>query len=296
MLYNINMINILQKNRLLESPLSLGRVEAIFSSVCMIRTLDGLLLAVQNVGAVFSPMSLLAPDVKDFSNIGLIQGSPVYHFREKSWVKIGDIVFDYSKCQYYSTWAPITCHGLEYPGYLLMLEKYFQEREACLYHYLYGVPHETGHPPQVKDLLGRRIREAAELIYEGTQMDRDTKVKQGLLDMLGLGPGLTPSGDDFFLGLATALFTSKRHAGVLNRLKSYIMDLSQSRTTKVSHAFICYFLENSYSWPVFKLIETLNRNDLKTFALQLPAVGEFGYSSGLDYLCGLWLGFKFLNA
>lgn len=295
MLYNISKINIRQKNNLPGCSNKLGTVEAVFSSVCLIQTGEGLLLALQNNEAVLSPMSILVPDVRTFSNLGLVQGDSVFNYPKKSQLVVGEMAFDYSQCQFYASWAPIRCQELTYSNYLVKLEEYLGEKEAFLYSYLYGAPPGKGRWAAVEDLLGWRLREALELIREGLKMAGVTEIKQGLQGMLGLGTGLTPSGDDFFLGLATALLTSIRYARIIKGLKACILDLSKNSTTRVSHAFISYFLEGCYSWPVFKLIEALNSNEIHSFARLLPAVGEFGHSSGQDYLSGLWWGFKFLD-
>lgn len=294
MCYNISKINARQKNNLLYIDQNLGVVQAVFSSTCLIQIGKGLLLAVHNYNAVFSPMSLLAPAVKSFSSLGIVQGDPVKYCQERRRLLIGDLSFDCSGSEFLSTQVPICCQKLDYSYYLGKLEEYLREKKAFLYRYFKGVPFESQEIIQ-NNLLGTRFIEAGDIITEGLIVGRDEQFTQGLRGLFGLGPGLTPSGDDFFLGLATALLTSSRYAEIFGRQKNHIQELTQVYTTRLSQAFISYFMEDCYSWPVYQLIEALNSQDILQFTRQLPAVGNFGYSSGQDYLSGLWWGLEFLE-
>lgn len=299
MLYNIIKINACQKNALLKSPGELGAVERVFSSVCLIRTGEDRLLALQNEDAVFSPMSILVSGIRNFCKLGFLRDDPVSHDKEKNRLIIRETVFDYSNCRYTASCIPIMCQELTSAGFLEPLEAYLQEQAAFLYEHLSEVvtgKHWSGTvQTEVDVIFYRRLREALAFLREGFRMVDESLVKQGLHGLLGMGPGLTPSGDDFFLGLATALLTDSKYAGILKGFKEEILALSLTHTTRVSQAFICYFLANCYSWPVYKLVQAMNNRNLPEFVKWLPHVGSFGHSSGQDYLSGLWWGLKFLT-
>jgi len=293
MCYNISAINCYLGDNLLGNTPLLGVVEAVFPSVCLIESQAGQLLALQNDNAVLSPMSLVVPGLGTFANLAVAPGKRVFHYPEQQILVIDNITFDYSKCRYFSSQALILCQKLPYLAYLNELEAYLESEEASLYSCLKGIPDGSEEMP-LEYAVSRHIQEAAEHIGEGLKSACVPYMEQGLKELFGLGPGLTPSGDDFFLGLATALLTSQEYAGLFAHLRPRILELAYSSTTRVSQAFINSFLDNCYSLPVCQLIERLNNRDVSGFAACLPEIGSFGHSSGHDYLSGLWWGFQFM--
>lgn len=109
------------------------------------------------------------------------------------------------------------------------------------------------------------------------------KAAAELSRLLGLGIGLTPSGDDFLCGvLAGLVFTGSSEHPFTHFLKKEITG-RLSDTIDISAAFLSCALEDQYSLPVNNLC-------------RLPAPGAIltdfeaiGHSSGIDTLCGiLW--------
>ena len=70
-------------------------------------------------------------------------------------------------------------------------------------------------------------------------------------NLVGLGPGLTPSGDDFLVGCLRGLWLRRRNApGVgqmLDRLQEELRPTLDARTTRVSAEFIRYALDGAFA-------------------------------------------------
>lgn len=123
-----------------------------------------------------------------------------------------------------------------------------------------------------------RIRHSTHLYREGRPLEAASE----LLRLLGLGAGLTPSGDDFLCGVLAGLrLAGLEHGQFATALKEGIAG-HLSDTVDVSAAFLSCALENQYSLAVGGLYH-------------LPAPGEIscafsaiGHSSGMDTLCGVW--------
>jgi len=110
--------------------------------------------------------------------------------------------------------------------------------------------------------------------------------------LLGLGPGLTPSGDDFVGGLLFGI----RHlsdaypsnfcwdgAGAKN-----LIDRSATETNLISHAFLKDFACGQGPASLHNLMDGLLLGaELSEAKLHLLRVAEIGHSSGIDMLTGL---------
>lgn len=101
--------------------------------------------------------------------------------------------------------------------------------------------------------------------------------------LLGLGIGLTPSGDDFLCGVLAGLaFTGNAGHPFTHFLKKEIAG-RLSDTIDISAAFLSCALEDQYSLPVNTLGQV---PDSDTILTDFKAIG---HSSGTDTLCGiLW--------
>ena len=101
--------------------------------------------------------------------------------------------------------------------------------------------------------------------------------------LLGLGTGLTPSGDDFLCGVLAGLHLAGKDEHCFTHfLKSTITD-RLSETIDISAAFLSCALEGEFSLPVSSLYGLPSPEEI------LSSFEEIGHSSGTDTLCGiLW--------
>jgi hypothetical protein len=110
--------------------------------------------------------------------------------------------------------------------------------------------------------------------------------------LIGLGPGLTPSGDDFLVGCLRGLWLIRNNTPVagqtLDRLRDVLMPDLDARTTCVGAEFIRYALEGAFA-------EILDRAALALLAPSHPQVVQAaitrllaqGDTSGTDTMLGL---------
>ncbi len=107
------------------------------------------------------------------------------------------------------------------------------------------------------------------------------KAARSLVRMTGLGPGLTPAGDDFLCGvLAGLILCGCRHHPFAEALRREIA-LHLGDTNKISAAFLTCALENQFS----QAINELRLRHTSTRILHI--FREIGHSSGTDSLCGV---------
>ena len=106
--------------------------------------------------------------------------------------------------------------------------------------------------------------------------------------LLGLGPGLTPSGDDALVGMLIALRALGEHVR-LEQLANRIENGLDDATTPVSAAHVRAAMTGAASEPLHLVSNSLlgGAPDLATLERDLDALLAIGHSSGSDALAGL---------
>lgn len=103
-----------------------------------------------------------------------------------------------------------------------------------------------------------------------------------LTSLIGLGIGLTPSGDDFLCGfLAGLIFMNLWDTPFSSTLRQSI-HCNLSRTNEISSAFLSCALHRQFGTAVHMLCDFSETSEI------LPQFLAIGHSSGLDTLCGIY--------
>jgi hypothetical protein len=125
---------------------------------------------------------------------------------------------------------------------------------------------------------------------KGIEKIINNNILEGISSIKGLGFGLTPSGDDFIIGLLASInLFEKIHNKDLNDLKNNIYSISKSKNL-ISNTFLYFAKQNKY-YQFFKnfLSAVLNDNNelLRDATNKLLLLGN---SSGIDTLIGFIIG------
>jgi hypothetical protein len=120
------------------------------------------------------------------------------------------------------------------------------------------------------------------------------KAVSDLKSLIGLGPGLTPSGDDFIVGYLAGLWST---AGTEQSKRSFLLLIgnwlfnSLKGTNEISRTYIRYAMEGEVSEPLAVLARRIakgeNMNGIKESTEEAFQVGS---TSGTDGVLGLLLG------
>lgn len=123
------------------------------------------------------------------------------------------------------------------------------------------------------DSLGRRSRRSLKVVTSS---------------LAGLGPGLTPAGDDFLAGILLALALTQEHRAdaELAEIAGLLLETAAPRTHEISAAYLraAYAGEASERWHA--LIGALSAGNGVEAAAAAEAVMKFGETSGADMLAG----------
>lgn len=149
---------------------------------------------------------------------------------------------------------------------------------------LFANPNKTAHTANISlqdDLVflvaNRRLKKASSFIRIGNAHD----AAKELVQLIGLGIGLTPSGDDFLTGILAGLtLCHKQNHPFSIHLRGQIQNHIKD-TNDISGAFLTCALENQFSEAVNALPHLPDTNSILESFLQI------GHSSGIDTLCGI---------
>jgi hypothetical protein len=108
------------------------------------------------------------------------------------------------------------------------------------------------------------------------------------VDLLGLGPGLTPSGDDVLCGALIALRAVGR-TGAARRLAAAVSAAAAAATSPISGAFLRAAAEGLGAEPLHEIIRELLSGGSDALPRHLDALGRIGHTSGWDALAGAML-------
>ena len=129
------------------------------------------------------------------------------------------------------------------------------------------------------------LSRTAERAFRGKAL-KSSELDDAVIALLGLGPGLTPSGDDFLCGMLIALDilpAPSLRAQLIASIECY----AQQRTTAISLAHLRAAGAGAGHEALHVFFNSLLAGDTATLPTQLTAVDKIGHSSGWDALAGI---------
>lgn len=136
--------------------------------------------------------------------------------------------------------------------------------------------------------LMENFKEAIELLYQ--KSDISSAIKK----LKGVGHGLTPSGDDYILGLIAATFIIEKtiHKD-LNKLRTSLFELAIGEN-KFSNTYLYFASNGNFNELLKKFMEALITNS--NIENTLNELINFGSTSGADIATGLLQGLQRRNS
>jgi len=116
----------------------------------------------------------------------------------------------------------------------------------------------------------------------------DRRPPAEIKSLLGLGPGLTPSGDDLLGGYFIALH-SLGLGDIARELWDWLRPAAQQRTNKISFAHLAWAARGFGAAPIHMMIRALFSNSVAGLPDCLRALDRIGHTSGWDAAAGVVL-------
>lgn len=233
-------------------------------------TIDNKLLALQSINTAISPISLVTNthvfDINLNSNI-YINNNCIY---------VDDSYFDYSS-------ANIIHSKLHKNTFCLSSDLIHQtlNKADCLgFRPIFSPKSGENTQNQFLILNAAKIKInhcTGQLLKKNYEQATDQ-----LVGLIGLGIGLTPSGDDFLCGvLAGCIFNDLIKYPFVKLLKNKIQN-NLHKTNDISSAFLSCALDYNFSDIILNLPYMKSSNEI------YDNFKKIGHSSGIDTLCGIY--------
>jgi hypothetical protein len=217
--------------------------------------------------------------------VGVVPGAPVS--RAGSTLRVGrDPGFDFADAQIWQPpAAPAFTAATLRSGLVLLAESAQQRAPGGLGALLSALPGpfaEASDDPLLRAALPavRAVRR-----WMGAALAGSPAPPPAIESLVGLGPGLTPSGDDFLCGAMAALHYLGR-ATIAQRLAQRTLPVAARDTNLISAAYLRCASAGHASSVLFDALESLVVGSDTHLARRLDAVHAVGHTSGWDSLAG----------
>lgn len=256
---------------------SIGNIHSVYRKTINLQ-LAGHLFALQDCQSVLSPVSLITSlSAEEINHLGVRTDMNVIISRGTITIpQISDLTFSFSDAAIQDLrLAPASGE----PATLIsLIQSALDLSEGNGFSGIFrsSAGSESLFDP-VLEYAKRQINLCSSCLLEG----RIEAAAEALRKMVGLGIGLTPSGDDFLCGVLAGIRlygreSSSFYASLEKELESHLTD-----TNDISRTFLVCAMQGQFSLPVIQLTAKKVPLDI------LEEFSQIGHSSGLDTLCGL---------
>ena len=263
-----------------------GRVHSVFTHVINIECASGKLFTLAGSDLDNAPNTAIV-DVKGFDAYDIAANDPVT--ATKGALHVGD---DLSV-----DWTTATIWRAQLPPYA-DTDRNLQARLDWVQSYLLhkgvhgGFIEQSPSDDAFTRQMGVTLRHrSASLLNALERMNMSTARQHGK-SLIGLGPGLTPAGDDFLVGLFAVLNLPQSPCyGWLGGGKDVLLHAEQS-TNAISLAALAAAANGHVRATISRFIETLISGSLATLTEPLDRVLAIGSTSGSDVVAGILAGLQ----
>ena len=139
----------------------------------------------------------------------------------------------------------------------------------------------------------RKAGEAMRILLNATQRYDSTDIS-AINSLIGLGSGLTPSGDDLLIGYMAGLWCTTQDKSerlqFISNLGKTIIRLS-SKTNDISRTYLYHAAQGQVSSLLVNLAEAISRGENPDHLLESTEAAMYvGHTSGMDVVTGLLIG------
>ena len=270
-----------------------GAVHSVFRAVLNLETQDGL-ITIGGPSVEPLPHGLLIAGPIDFQTLGLRIGQQVILNGARIQIPACGIDIDVSRAAGWSPRLPATDPDLARARWRLRA-RHMRILAAA------AVRARPGSCEGLGDLIDHQgqapLRPVARLaaprlecLVAAVRNSDPSAAGVAAASMVGLGPGLTPSGDDALVGMAAAV-TAMATPGTLDAtFLRRVADTASSRTTAVSTAFLRHAVAGEFSAGLHRLLAAFIGPDPSDVASTIERSVAFGATSGTDTLVGVLTG------
>jgi hypothetical protein len=281
----------------------IGTIHSVFNKAMNI-ALDGTLLALLSAELPHMPNSVRLSSINvDVLLPKLRSGMEVWMADEKLFIPAYNVSLRLPETPAWEPRPDITAYQWH--------RETVAQHVCLLAQFVADKPQQGGLTPLVRPLLlGQSIQETPlsqmalpklQLLARESWRQNIVAVQEATYGLAGLGPGLTPSGDDVLGGFAAimALLSPQLSADTASRkhIAATIAAVARPRTTALSSVLLAHSAQGEIAEQMGALLLTLSHpaEEFKAVLNAADRVLAFGASSGGDTLLGMMLGLRTLE-
>ena len=262
--------------RQLLSARTTGTVHSVYRKTINL-SFDGTLVALQAAGSPLSPISLITTLAgQEMSHLPVSAGLPVSVAGEA--IHLPEAVFCFDMAETIETMLrPVSQSDL--PSLTAQIRSILEHSTKSGFRNILF-------PPEQSTQLGEQLVLAAaenhmNLCSQKIRLFHYTTAAHSLSSIIGLGIGLTPSGDDFLCGVLAGLILRDCTDHPFSTALQEQIAQKLPDTNDISRAFLQCALQGQFSEAVCSLRHASDAAQLSA------AFSAVGHSSGMDTLCGI---------
>lgn len=240
-----------------------GRIHSFFSNAVNIITEEDELITVLSRGRGMCPFSLLA-DAENFEGLSIEAGDAVSF--DSASISTDSFLINLEQVSPRSLELPVFQTAPFGRMKIKHLKKLLKES-------IVEDPH--------KEVLQQHIK----YFQRSLSGDYEILIRKSVQNLIGLGPGLTPAGDDFLSGFASTVAVLEK-AGAGDGKCGFMKDLSaairefSTETNIISRKYLEYAAEGRLSENQIELIKSVFMGDFAAVERSLESFRNFGATSG----------------
>lgn len=140
-------------------------------------------------------------------------------------------------------------------------------------------------------IFERTLSERAKRLLEALNEENTNGIHQAIFGLIGLGPGLTPSGDDFLVGMICCGHVPGAPFAAYADIFSSAVLKNRLRTNDISYAALLHATRGQMREYVAACINALMyEEDIVSLHMAIDRVMQIGSTSGSDICAGLYFG------
>jgi uncharacterized protein DUF2877 len=147
-------------------------------------------------------------------------------------------------------------------------------------------------------LLTRKLSQPAMQLIAAAECLDSHIARDAAQKMIGLGPGVTPSGDDVLIGFLAGLHsTAGNEQGRLAFIRAFgesLLILSRE-TNEISRTYLHHAIHGQFSSSLIALLAAINSGAEEQLSSALKDAMRVGHSSGMDSVTGFLMGLAVWN-
>lgn len=266
----------------------IGQVISVHSRLINVLLMDGDLLAIHSGELIRTPMSLVIHWPEKVA-APIYSGTAVYKQTNPDRILCGPLAIDPTGTVPFSGDTQVSdLASVKSPLEILVRHFSQPDRIHSVYHFIHPAENKKHCTDMLEKQLGVQLQCGSQKLVEALCRRDAGDSAAAALRLVGLGPGMTPAGDDYLQGFFLFAQSDSAISPIVKKTCEFLRKAHPLDTTNISRAFWMHFLSGRVSEPVQQLVAAFNSRDWKAFSFRAGQISRIGHSSGDDYLSGIW--------